>query len=261
MDRVLVIGATGSIGRVVVPALAAHGLHPVGAVRDLDRAQELLPHAEHVTADVTDHDALVTALRGADGIVMVHGSDSSAEDVDYGAVPAVLDAVEGARPRIVLMTSMAVTHATGSWREIMHWKARGERLLRASGLPFTIIRPGWFDEEPSGHDAVRIEQGDGTPVDSRRGVARRHIAQAIVQSLLHDEAIGVTFELFSAPGGDPTDWRSAFAALAKDPVGSLDAALCVPGAPLAAEPVRVQQDIARLGAGPRDEGPKGGQVR
>lgn len=43
------------------------------------------------------------------------------------------------------MTSMAVTHATGSWREAMHWKRRGERLLRASGLPATIIRPGEID--------------------------------------------------------------------------------------------------------------------
>src|SRR5690606_38739162 len=121
-----------------------------------------------------------------------------------------------------LMTSMAVTHTTGSWREIMHWKARGERVLRASGLPHTIIRPGWFDLQPEGYDSVVLDQGDRDPVDSRRGVARRHIADAIVQSLQHVEAVGATFELFSAPGNAPVDWAARFRALVMDSPASVE---------------------------------------
>jgi uncharacterized protein YbjT (DUF2867 family) len=30
------------------------------------------------------------------------------------------------------------------------WKRRGERLVRASGLPYTIVRPGWFDYNDAG---------------------------------------------------------------------------------------------------------------
>ncbi|MDN4481364.1 SDR family oxidoreductase [Demequina muriae] len=248
MKRVVVIGATGSIGRVVVPALAAHGLAPVAAVRDPDRARELLPNVETIRADVTDPAGLARAVRGADGIVLVHGSDRRPADVDYGAVPAVLEALDGARPRVVLMTSMAVTHETGSWREIMRWKARGERLLRASGVPATIVRPGWFDAQPPDFRGVTLEQGDRTPVDSRRGVSRRHIADAIAQSLLHDEAVGVTFELFSAPGDALTDWRAAFGALTQDATGAFDAALDPTGPPLSHEPDRVRQDMERLRA-------------
>ncbi|WP_062132884.1 SDR family oxidoreductase [Demequina aestuarii] len=248
MTRVVVIGATGSIGREVVPALAAHGLEPVAAVRDPERARALLPGVETIRADVTDHAGLARAVRGSDGIVMVHGSDRRPEDVDYGAVPAVLEALAGARPRVVLMTSMAVTHETGAWREIMRWKARGERVLRSSGVPATIIRPGWFDAQPSGFHSATLEQGDRTPVDSRRGVSRRHIAEAIAHALLYEEAAGVTFELFSAPGDVATDWRAAFGSLAKDAAGSLDAALDPAGPPLSREPDRVREDVERLRA-------------
>lgn len=245
VKTVMVIGATGSIGRAVVPELARQGFDTIAVVRDLERAHESVPDATAVRADVTDRKALTAALAGADGVVLVHGSDADPENVDYGAVPAVLDALAGARPHIVLMTSMAVTHSTGSWREIMHWKARGERVLRASGVPATIIRPGWFDLAPAGHGAVVLEQGDRTPVDSRRGVSRRHIAQAVAQALVHDEARAVTFELFSAPGEAPGDWRMHFAALTTDVPGALDGALDPPGPPLDSEPVRVRRDIER----------------
>lgn len=248
MLRVAVIGATGSIGRVVVPTLDAAGLEPIAIARNLDKARALFPAVTAAQADVTDGPALASALHGVDAVVMVHGSDNDTERVDYGAVPAVLDVLErsdGARPHIVLMTSMAVTHKTGSWREIMHWKARGERLLRASGLPTTIVRPGWFDLEPTGYGAVALEQGDTTPVDSKRGVSRQHIAHAVVQSLLHERAIGVTFELFSAPGGPPGDWGRAFSALAKDRPGALDAALDTRGPDPAHEPARFVHDLER----------------
>ncbi len=243
VKRVMVIGATGSVGQVVVPELAARGFEPVAVVRDRGRARQLVPMATAAQADVTDRAALAAALVGADGVVLVHGSDDQPEDVDYGAVPAVLEALAGARPHIVLMTSMAVTHATGSWREIMHWKARGEQVLRASTVPATIIRPGWFDLEPAGYGTAVLEQGDRTPVDSRRGVSRQHIAQAITQSLVHPEARGLTFELFSAFGKGPTDWQGQFRDLEADIPGELDAALDPPGAALSTEPLRVRRDI------------------
>ncbi len=245
MRRVAVIGATGSVGQVTVPTLRDAGLDPIAVVRDLDKASALFPSITVAQADVTDGPALASAVQGVDAVVLVHGSDNDPERVDYGAVPAVLEALDGARAHIVLMTSMAVTHHMGSWREIMHWKARGERLLRASGWPATIVRPGWFDLEEPGYGAVTLEQGDTTPVDSKRGVGRQHIADAIVQSLLHEQAVGCTFELFSAPGDKPGDWENAFGALAKDRPGELDAALDPRGPDLDQEPARLVRDLER----------------
>ena len=251
MTRVLVIGATGSIGRVVIPTLVANGLDVVAFVRDQARGSALFPGLMLAVGDVTDAASVAAAVAGADAVVMTHGgADGEEELVDYGAVAAVLAGLAGARPRIALMTSMGVSKPTDSpWVEAMHWKRRGERLVRASGLPYTIVRPGWFDYEPEGHRAVLLEQGDATNVNIQRGVARQQIADALVNSLLCDEAIGVTFEIFAGPGEAPDDWAPLFAALAKDRAGALDGALDVPGPALADEPERFRSDFAELRAG------------
>jgi hypothetical protein len=41
----------------------------------------------------------------------------------------------------------------------LDWKRRSERLVRLSGVPYTIVRPGWLDNGPAGRH-VTIEQGD-----------------------------------------------------------------------------------------------------
>ena len=51
-------------------------------------------------------------------------------------------------PLPALMTSIGVTNRTGSYNQttqVHDWKRRSERLVRASGRPYTIVRPGWFD--------------------------------------------------------------------------------------------------------------------
>ena len=41
------------------------------------------------------------------------------------------------------------------------WKHRAEHLLRVSGLPCTIVRPGWFDYEAQDEHRLVARQGDG----------------------------------------------------------------------------------------------------
>lgn len=251
MRRVAVVGATGSVGRVVVPALAAAGMIPVALARDPAAASAVMGGVQVEPADVTVPASLADPLCDVDAVVMVHGATSGAqaEDVDYGAVPAVLDALGDRRPHVVLMTSMAVTHKSGSWRESMHWKRRGERLLRASGLPATILRPGWFDLQPHDWNAVALEQGDTTPVDSRRPVARSQIADAVVAVLDCPDTAGLTFELFAAPGPPETDWCARLAGLERDRPGELDAARDPAVPTLEDEPARLRADLERLASG------------
>jgi len=54
------------------------------------------------------------------------------------------------------MTAIGVTkHSPGH-----DWKFRGERLVRASGLPYTIVRPGWFDYNEPDQQRLVMLQGD-----------------------------------------------------------------------------------------------------
>lgn len=250
---VLVVGATGSIGQLVVTQALQSG-HAVRAlVRDLHRAA-LPAAAQRVLGDLTRADTLGRAVAGIDAVVFTHGSRSGgkaeAERVDYGAVRSVLRALDGRPTRIALMTSIGVTDRRGAFNrgtEIHDWKRRGERLVRASGLPYTIVRPGWFDcHAPDQHRLVML-QGDtrhaGDPSDGV--IARQQIAQVLVASLTSDAARQKTFELVAERGAASTDLDVLFARLEADAPGALDAIRDAPNMPLDEEPARVRVDLGR----------------
>ena len=157
---VLMVGATGSIGRLAVQAAQRHGLHPRALVRDVRRAERLLPGVELVQGDLDDPASLRRAARGADALVLTHGSGGDPETrrrVDYGGVRNLLQVLDGARPRVALMTSVYATRSDIPGNS--PWKRRSERLLRASGLPYTIVRPGWFDDAGPTQRHLVLEQG------------------------------------------------------------------------------------------------------
>src|SRR5271157_3868526 len=189
---VLVVGATGSIGRLVVEEALRQG-HAVRAlVRTPDKARKLPREAQVVLGDVTRPDTLPGAMDGVDAIVFTLGSDGpgkmGAETVDYGGVRNVLRALGPRTARIALMTSIGVTNRTGDYNratESHDWKRRAERLVRASRLPYTIVRPGWFDYNRADEHKLVFLQGDTRQAgDSSDGViARSQIAEVLVHSL------------------------------------------------------------------------------
>ena len=213
---VLVVGATGSIGRLVVAEALRQG-HAVRAlVRDAARARGLPQDAQRVVGDLTRAETLAAAVESVDAVVFTHGSSgggkSGAEQVDYGAVRNVLRALAGRSVRLALMTSIGVTNREGAYNRSTHihdWKRRGERLVRASGLPYTIVRPGWFDYNEQDQRRLVLLQGDrrhaGDPSDGV--IARQQIAEVLVRSLTSNAACRKTFELVAERG--PATTRSS----------------------------------------------------
>ena len=245
--RVLVVGATGSIGRRAVAASQRLDLPVRALVRDVARAERGLPGVELVRGDLEQPGSLADALDGVDAIVFTHGGNGSpdqARRIDYGGVANVLHALDGRTPRMALMTSIGVSRQVrGSVGELLDWKRRSERLVRASGAPYTIVRPGWFDHVSPGDERLVFAQGD----TGNGGIGRDQLADVLVRSLLTDTAVGRTFELFAEAGPAPSDWAALFAGVRPDPAGSLDS-VADPATlpPVADEPVPVPADIARL---------------
>ena len=245
--RLLVVGATGGIGSRVVAAAQQLDLPVRALVRDVARAERTLPGVELVRGDLERADSLADALAGVDAIVFTHGGNGSpdqARRIDYGGVANVLHALDGRTPRIALMTSIGVSRqGRGSVGELLDWKRRSERLVRASGAPYTIVRPGWFDHVGPGDDRLVLEQRD----TGNGGIGRDQLAELLVRCLVTDTALGRTFEVFAEPGPAPTDWDGLFAGLRPDPAGSLDAVADPESLPAVAdEPAPVPADIARL---------------
>lgn len=223
-------------------AAQRHGLRPRALVRDVRRAEQLLPGVELVQGDLEDPASLRRAIAGADALVLTHGSGADSRPdarahVDYGGVRNILQALDGARPRVALMTSIYATRS--DIPGATPWKRRSERLLRASGLPCTIVRPGWFDHAGPTQRCLVLEQG-GT---ADGGIARDQIAETLVRSLLTDTALGRTFELIATEGEEPSDWAELFGALKSDEPGSLDGVLDPADLPVEAEPQTVRADL------------------
>ena len=257
---VLVVGSTGSIGHFVVEEAVRQGYAVRALVRTPSKARKFPAQVEVLSGDVTRPETLTAAVDGVDAIVFALGSDgkgrAGAETVDYGGVRNILRALGSQKPRIALMTSIGVTNREGSYNrstEAHDWKRRSERLIRASGLPYTIVRPGWFDYNGPDEHKLLFLQGDrrqaGDPSDGV--IARRQIAEVLVHSLASEPALRKTFELVAVAGPAQEDLDPLFVALDADPQNAVDGARDTPNQPLEEEPQRVLDDLRSLSANRR----------
>ncbi len=241
---VLVVGASGSIGRLAVAEAFRRGYETRALVRDPGQAELFPAGVKVVVGDLTRAETLPEAVAGISAVIFTHGisgnDPSGAEAVNYGAVRNVL-AVLQAPVRIALMTTVGVTKPT-----VGHdWKRRGERLVRASGLHYTIVRPGWFDYNAADQQRLVLRQGDthwsSSPSDGV--VARAQIAEVLVASLTSPSANRKTFELVAERGAAQTDLEPLFSALPADPATGYDAVGDQDNLPLSEEPDRVVQAL------------------
>ena len=253
--RVLFVGSTGSIGRLAVAEAVAHGYHARALVRDAGRAR-FDPRVEVVEGDLTSVESLRGALAGIDGVVFTmgaHDGPSMIEKVDYGAVRNTLIALDGRRVRIALMTAIGVTFMDSRYNlasQAHDWKRRSERLVRASGNEYTIVRPGWFDYNDPDQQRLVFLQGDTHRyADPRDGVvSRRQIAQVLVASLGCEAANRRTLELVADRGPVQPDLDPLFAALAPDPSDLFDGVRDENNFPLSSQPKRVIEDLKTIAA-------------
>jgi uncharacterized protein YbjT (DUF2867 family) len=252
---VLVVGSTGSIGHLVVEVAVRQAYAVRALVRSPSKARRFPAQVDVISGDVTRPETLTAAVEGVDGIVFTLGSDGKgkvgAESVDYGGVRNVLTAFGTRSARIALMTAIGVTNRAGEYNrttESHDWKRRSERLVRASGLAYTIVRPGWFDYNGPDEHKLLLLQGDrrqaGDPSDGV--ISRRQIAEVLVQSLRSESALCKTFELVAAKGPAQEDLDALFATLDPDTQGSLDGVSDMANMAIEDEPQRVRDELSAV---------------
>lgn len=130
----LITGATGNIGGLVLAELMKRGVPVRALVRDA--AKSSVP--DFVVGDHDDASAVAKAMAGIDTLFLVNVGAAIAER-DERLAKAARDA--GVK-RIVKLSSMDVHRADGS--AIAAWHARGEDLVKATGLAWTFVRPAGF---------------------------------------------------------------------------------------------------------------------
>src|SRR5581483_10755486 len=123
-----------------------------------------------------------------------------------------------------------------------------ERLVRASGCPYTIVRPGWFDYNKADEHHLVFLQGDTRQAgNSSDGVIdRRQLAHVLVSSLTSKEALRKTFELVATKGSAQESLDPLFAALDPDSAAGFDGVRDTANQPFEAEPQRVKDDLRAI---------------
>ncbi|NVC23776.1 MULTISPECIES: SDR family oxidoreductase [Kocuria] len=194
---IVITGATGRLGRHVIssllrldvqlPDLVAAGRdeEKLGALRELGLAT--------VRADYTEPATLDEAFAGADTVLLISSSEVGIR------VPQHRNAVDAAVRAGV--SRLVYTSALGADRGkllLADEHLATEEAIAASGLPFTILRNGWYTEnfEPALRHAettgvVLASAGDGRVASATRG----DYAEAIASVLAQDGHAGQTYEL------------------------------------------------------------------
>lgn len=142
MSTVLVTGAAGSLGRLVVHELTAAG-HGVRALSH--RSTIEAPGVEARRGDLVSGEGLAAAVDGIDAVIDCATSPTRPQRVDVQGTERLLRALESAAPsaHLVYISIVGVDdHPYYYYRA----KAAAERLIAGSSLPWTIQRATQFHE-------------------------------------------------------------------------------------------------------------------
>ena len=201
---VVVAGGHGKIGLRLLRLLAARGDRARGLIRKPEQADDLeQAGAEPVICDLEREDNISEHVRGADAVVFAAGAGPGSgpgrkRTMDLGGALKLIDAAKATGvSRYLIVSSMgAGDPSSGSqqMRPYLEAKHDADEALAASGLDYTIVRPGGLTDDP-GSGRIALAESLG-----RRGsIPRDDVAAVLALTLTADNTIGRSFELL---GGD-----------------------------------------------------------
>lgn len=195
---IVVTGASGQLGRLVVNALLARGTPPasiVAAMREPAKGAELVERGVQVReADYERPQTLDAAFVGAERVLLVSSSEMGRRQAQH---QAVIDAA--VRQRVGQFVYTSLLHADRSpLTQVAADHAATEALLRGAGIAHTVLRNGWYHENYFGSLQAGFERGVfiGASADGRiASAARADYAEAGAAVLTSPIMPAQTFEL------------------------------------------------------------------
>ena len=193
----VITGATGQLGRLVVESLLARGTAPADIVatgRNTDKLADLAAQGVSVAElDYTKPETVSAVVKPGDTLLLVSSSEVGQRVGQH--VNVITAAKEAGVARIVYTSAPAAT--TSELVLAPEHKATEEALV-ASGVPFTILHNGWYTENYAGeiekgreNGAIVASVGDGRVSSA----SRKDYAEAAAVVLVGEGYEGEVFEL------------------------------------------------------------------
>ncbi len=231
ITNILVLGATGGVGQIVVAKLIAQNYQIIAIVRDMEKAKKLFGDSANIKifpGDVREQKSLEKSLANQqiDAAISCLGTtafpstrwwgDNNPENTDYLGNQNLINVMPPNLKRFILVSSQGVERSDQFPYKILNlfgvldYKLKAENILKSSGLSYTIIRPGRLTDGPytsydlntliqatSGNrQKIIVGQGDKLLGETTRII----VAEACVESLKLDCTINQTFEIINQAG-------------------------------------------------------------
>jgi len=193
--RLLVLGATGQVGRLVVGQAIRRGHEVTGFARAPQTLRDTSPLVMVVSGDALDPNAVASAVRKQDAVVYALGAGNvRTTNLFSESTRILLDAMqrEDVR-RLVCVTGVGAGDTKGHGgfvydrivyplftKAIYVDKDRQEALIRDSGTDWTIVRPAAFRKHTAAAPLTVVTNVDG--------IVLRRIAPHEVAVFVVDEA-------------------------------------------------------------------------
>ena len=191
--KIAITGATGQLGRIVVSKLKEQtpADNIIALVRSKEKAADL--GVDIREADYEKPHTLETALAGVDTLLLISGSEIGKRTTQH---QNVIDAAKKNGVKWIVYTSLL--HADTSSISLGEEHRATEAALQKSGIPFTLLRNGWYNENYASTITGAVANGAyvGSAGDGKISAAsRKDYAEAAVRVLTTEGHQGKVYEL------------------------------------------------------------------
>lgn len=193
---IIVTGASGQLGQLIIEGLlkTVPAGQIVAAVRDVSKAAAFAARGVQVRrADYNDPASLDAAFQGAAKVLLISSSDLGNRVAQHANVIAAAK-----RAGAGLLAYTSVLHADRSSLALAAEHRATEDLLRASGLPYSLLRNGWYMENHTAGLGAALAHGvlaGGAGEGRIAAAARADYAAAAVAVLTSATAPEAVYEL------------------------------------------------------------------
>ncbi len=193
---IAITGATGQLGRLVIDALVKRvpASSIVAAVRSPEKANDLNALGVTLrTADYNQPETLRTAFAGVEKVLLISSSEVGQRAAQH---QAVIEAAKAAGVKFIAYTSLL--HADTSPLGLAREHRITEALLQASGIPFALLRNGWYTENYAASIAPALAHHafiGAVGAGRISSAARADYAAAAAEVMSRDDQGGKVYEL------------------------------------------------------------------